>query len=505
MGRVDDDRVTALAWGALMPGVRSIEDVAWIRAAVAAGVESVCLFGDGVGSPDRVRATVAALRAVAPDLLICLDEEGGEVTRVEATAGSSLLSARALGVVDDVAVTAAQGRLLGRLLRSVGVDWTLAPVADVNVDPRNPVIGVRSFGADPERVAAQVAATVAAVQSVGVITSPKHFPGHGDTHVDSHEDLPTLAVDTDTLGTRELRPFAAALDAGCASVMTAHLLVPSLDPTSPATLSHAITTGLLRERMGFDGVVITDAVEMGAVAGPDGARLPAAVVAALAAGADVVCIGAADQERALAASGAAVLAALAAGTLDVAVLEAAARRRAVLRAVVDAAGDDVAIAADVEVLARAAAASVEIDGDPRIVGDRIAVLTVAARPGYAAGPTGWQIAARLRDLGVVAEPVATAQEATGPLLIEVRDAWKDPALLTALAGAVSARPDAVVVDVGWPTELPGPVRGRIRSYGTGSLSATVAACAVTGSDPVRAARTLLTRTFDRVDPRRETT
>ena len=493
------EHVSRLVWGALMPGVSGSGVEPWHRAAFAAGVESVCLFADAVGSPARVAATVRALRRVVPSLLIATDEEGGEVTRVEAVAGSSLLSARALGVIGDVEVTRAQARLQARLLRRAGVDWTFAPVADVNVDPRNPVIGVRSFGLDAAQVGEQVAAAVEGLQQGGIAATAKHFPGHGDTHVDSHEDLPTLDVDLATLEARELVPFRHAIGAGVASVMTGHLRVPVIDPVAPMSLSRAATTGLLREQLGYAGVVVTDAVEMGAVSGPGREHLAAAVVAGLLAGADVVCLGAEGQERAVSDSADAVFAALADGTLSVEVLEDAARRRASLRYIGarSAAADlEALVDADVERLSAAAPRSLAISGEARVRTPGVDILTVAARPGYAAGPTGWRLAQRLVAAGFDVREVSSAvpDDTDRDLVIEVRDAWKDPALTAELSEALDARPDAVVVDVGWPAPPTVSVRGYVATHGTGALAATLVAAVLAGRDPVDAARSLIRRT-----------
>ena len=487
----EQEHVSRLVWGALMPGVRGADVDPWLRSALASGVESVCLFADAVGTPARVAATVRALREVSPDVLVATDEEGGEVTRLEAATGSSFLTARALGVVDDVDVTRAQSRLMARLMCEVGLDWTFAPVADVNVDARNPVIGVRSFGQDADRVGAHVAAAVEGLQAAGIIATAKHFPGHGDTHVDSHEDLPTLDVDAGTLAARELVPFRRAVRAGVAAVMTGHLRVPVVDPDAPASLSHAATTGLLRDELGYGGVIVTDAVEMGAVSGPGRERLASAVVAAIRAGADVVCLGADEQERALADSAAAVLAAVRDGSLPLGVLEAAARRRRTLLAVTPTV-EPGSVAVDVDRVSRGAPASLVVTGDVRATRPRVDVLTIAARPGYAAGPTAWHLAPRLRAVGLEVREVAAAPPPDGrDLVVEVRDAWKDPELWARLAAAVACRPDAVVVDLGWPVDLGASVRGRIATHGTGALAATLAACVVAGRDPVEAARTLI--------------
>ncbi|WP_418608186.1 glycoside hydrolase family 3 N-terminal domain-containing protein [Georgenia sp. SUBG003] len=147
----------------------------------------------------------------------------------------------------------------------MGINWNFMPVADVNTNPANPVIGVRSFGENADLVADHVAAYVGAQQSEGVLTSAKHFPGHGDTETDSHLGLPSVGFDRETLEEVHLKPFQAAIDAGADSIMTAHIVVEVIDDELPATLSPAVLTGLLREDMGFDGLVITDGMGMRAI------------------------------------------------------------------------------------------------------------------------------------------------------------------------------------------------------------------------------------------------
>ncbi|MFD7130470.1 glycoside hydrolase family 3 protein [Streptomyces sp. NPDC059894] len=160
----------------------------------------------------------------------------------------------------------ALGRLAGRELRAMGVHQNYSPVADVNVDPANPVIGVRSFGADPQAVAALTAAEIDGYRSAGVAATAKHFPGHGDTAVDSHHGFPVITHSRQMWEELDAVPFRAAIAAGVDAVMTAHILHPALDDSGdPATLSPAVVTGLLRERLGFDGVVVTDALDMAGV------------------------------------------------------------------------------------------------------------------------------------------------------------------------------------------------------------------------------------------------
>ncbi len=258
--------VTRDALAVLQPGFTGTSAPDWVRRALAEGLVSVALFGRNVADPEQVTALTAQLRAERDDLLVAIDEEAGDVTRLEVRTGSSFPGNHALGAVDDPALTRRVARELGRRLAACGVNLNWAPSADVNANPDNPVIGVRSFGRDPDLVARHTAAYVEGLQSNGVAACTKHFPGHGDTSVDSHHALPQIDVDATTLHERELRPFRAAIEAGTRAVMTAHIRVPVLDPDRPATLSPRILTGLLRGELGYDGLIVTDGMEMGAVA-----------------------------------------------------------------------------------------------------------------------------------------------------------------------------------------------------------------------------------------------
>ncbi|MFJ9018515.1 glycoside hydrolase family 3 protein [Streptomyces sp. NPDC102259] len=217
-------------------------------------------------------------------VLISTDQEHGAVCRVGRPA-TLFPGAMAIGAGGSHADARTLGRLAGRELRAMGIRQNYSPVADVNVNPANPVIGVRSFGADPEAVAALVAAEAEGYRTAGVAATAKHFPGHGDTTVDSHTGFPVITHSREEWETLDAVPFRAAIAAGVDSLMTAHILVPSLDDSGdPATLSRPIVTGLLREKLGYDGVVITDALDMAGVRTKYGdARVP---VLALKAGVD---------------------------------------------------------------------------------------------------------------------------------------------------------------------------------------------------------------------------
>ncbi|MFI5797498.1 glycoside hydrolase family 3 protein [Streptomyces sp. NPDC051677] len=198
-------------------------------------------------------------------VLISTDQEHGAVCRVGRPA-TLFPGAMAIGAGGSRADARTLGRLAGGELRAMGVRQNYSPVADVNVNPANPVIGVRSFGADPDAVAALVAAEIEGYRSAGVAATAKHFPGHGDTAVDSHTGFPVITHTRQVWETLDAVPFRAAIAAGVDSLMTAHILVPSLDASGdPATLSRPIVTGILREKLGYDGVVVTDALDMAGV------------------------------------------------------------------------------------------------------------------------------------------------------------------------------------------------------------------------------------------------
>ncbi|MFD5870656.1 glycoside hydrolase family 3 protein [Streptomyces sp. NPDC060322] len=195
-------------------------------------------------------------------LLVSTDQEHGIVCRVGEPA-TLLPGAMALGAGGSRTDARTAGRIAGAELAALGINQNYAPDADVNVNPANPVIGVRSFGSDPDSVAGMVTAQVKGYQSSGVASTAKHFPGHGDTSTDSHTGLPVISHTREQWAELDAPPFRAAVAAGIDSIMTAHIVVPALDPSEdPATLSHPILTGILREELGYDGVVVTDALGM---------------------------------------------------------------------------------------------------------------------------------------------------------------------------------------------------------------------------------------------------
>jgi len=247
-------------------------------------IRAVCLFRKNLGTEAEVRQLTRDLRDVmGPEALIGLDQEGGSVVR--ATFLPQPPSAMALGAADDEALATQVGAAVARGLRGIGINWNFAPVVDINNNPANPVIAERSFGETADRVTRLAGAWMKGSLAAGVACCIKHFPGHGDTHVDSHLDLPTVDKTRAELEALELKPFQA-LRAVAPSVMTAHIVYPAIDPDYPATLSRTILGGILRQELGYDGVVITDALMMKAIA--DRYGYARAAVLAINAGADMI-------------------------------------------------------------------------------------------------------------------------------------------------------------------------------------------------------------------------
>ncbi|MFJ4046692.1 glycoside hydrolase family 3 N-terminal domain-containing protein [Microbacterium sp. NPDC089987] len=323
------DDLTRLANRVVWPGFLGSTVPAWLEKELGDGLAGVVYFAQNLQGDTAELSR--RIHEVAPSALIGIDEEGGSVTRLETATGSTVPGAAQLGAVDDLEATRATAAEIARRCDAIGADVVLGPVADVNTDARNPVIGTRSFGDSTVLVSRHAAAAVRGIQQVGLAACAKHFPGHGDTHVDSHHDLPRLDAPIYEITSQHLPPFAAVVGAGAMAIMTAHIVVPAWGE-APATLNPQVL-GLLRDA-GFDGVIITDALDMAAIRETVG--LGPGAVAALAAGADLLCVGnptnpgdamLADQdERDFHAVRDAIVAALEDGSLPIARVEQAATR-----------------------------------------------------------------------------------------------------------------------------------------------------------------------------------
>lgn len=481
----DVDSLAVLAETVLQPGFEGTTAPDWIRRRIARGLGGAALFGRNIQTPEQVAALTAQLRAENPDLIIAIDEETGDVTRIHAHNGSSRPGSYALAEIDDEQLTETVGRDLGAELAQLGVSLNYAPSADVNSNPGNPVIGTRAFGAEPQRAARHVAAWIRGQQAAGVGACAKHFPGHGDTQIDSHHGTPLINRSAQEIREVDLVPFRAALAAGVQAVMTGHLLVPAFDPDRIATHSPAIIQGLLRDELGFTGLVITDGIEMAAAADRYGIGRSTAL--AIAAGCDAICVGGGHcDEATVDEMRDSIIAAVRDGSLPLERLEEAAARNRAYAAWTAANRSADAWTGD-DTLGRAAARrALSIQPAPFVpltAAPHVVEFTTAVN--LAIGPTPWGLATPLRDrfaeattaVASEADPLAAAGDR--PVVLVVRDVHRHPEMAGRLTELVNRRPDAVVVEMGIPGT--GPVsRNYIATYGASRACAEAVADLLAG-------------------------
>lgn len=455
--------------GVIVPGFFGTELPQWLADALDEGVAGVVYFGQNIsGQTAELSASIRAHRASA---LIATDEEGGTVTRLEAVHGSTVPGPAQLGVVDEPALSAAVGAAIAARAAAVGINLVFGPVADVNTNPANPVIGVRSFGADAPTVATHVAATVRGIQASGAVAAcAKHFPGHGDTHSDSHLALPELVIDASEIEDVHFEPFRAAIAAGVRTIMTAHIRVPAWGE-APATLNPVIL-GKLRA-LGFDGVIVTDALDMAAIRESVGAG-PGAV-AAIQAGADLLCIG--NPQTNLGGSGEpdadrqdylevrdALVAAVASGELDLEQLRRAADRVRLLASELEAARGLAGPQVPEPEWAAVTAAAISVHGEVVRTKERLSLLDLRARATLAVANESDAFRLAFAAHRALETPPRNTRQAAGPLdylegalgdiradddLVVLVDRIGVPgAQRDALAHLAASRPDAVIVNVG---------------------------------------------------------
>jgi beta-N-acetylhexosaminidase len=461
-----------LATTCIFPGFEGPTVPDWVRRHLDEGLGGVVLFGWNVESPEQLRALTGALRFERDDVLVGIDEEGGDVTRLEVAHGSSYPGNAALGAVDDVELTEEVAAAIGAELAVVGIDLNLAPVADVNTNPQNPVIGIRSFGADGPLVARHVAAFVRGLQRVGIAACAKHFPGHGDTSVDSHHALPVV----ERVDPAALEPFRAAVEAGVQAVMTAHIVVREAGE-EPATMSRAVLHDLLRAELGFDGLVLTDALEMRAIS--DTVGVEEGAVRALAAGADALCLGHDLFDESVGAVRDALVEAVGSGRLQEWRLAEAAGR---VRKVAEWTSTRGARPGQRDVGIVAARRALRVTGEPAFTASPL-VVELAPVPGMAAGalpegPGDWfaEVVPDARVVRLETDEVAPAlADADGrQLVILARDAHRHAWQRAAVDSLLERSPDAAVVEVGIPEWQP-RAACYVATYGASRVSVQAAA------------------------------
>ena len=465
-----------LAYGVLLAQFPGTTVPDWLRPALAGGLAGIILFGENTPDIEATRLLVGEFQAAVrvagePELIVASDEEGGDVTRLQHGTGSSLPGNAALGDVDDPELTRRCAAAYGKLLAYAGITLTIAPCLDVASEPLNPVIGVRSFGADPDVVTRHGAAFAAGLRESGVRSCGKHFPGHGATRTDSHLALPVLDVPLDVLSSRDEAPFACGVD----SVMTAHVVVPALGP-DPATLSSWSTDRI--RALGIEGPIITDALGMHAVA--DSYDMGEASVRALEAGADLLCLDSptgrdpeADFEAAVDGIEAAVLR----GRLSGDALRTSHERNLTLTGTPMPAQplDEILAALDArgsEAATRAVRTGGFVRCDPPVV-----VADLRHRVSIAAGAAPLALAEVLERRGALGKLVRGPHEAIAarePVVAVVREPLADAAEGEALAALLAARPDTVVVHTGLASAAPHAER-LVYAHGAGRVNAEAVA------------------------------
>ncbi|MEU8378900.1 glycoside hydrolase family 3 N-terminal domain-containing protein [Streptosporangium sp. NPDC048865] len=470
-----DQGLRRLAAGTLLAAFQGTEAPEWVLRELENGLGGVTLFGFNVADAAQLSALTSRLREAA-DPVVSLDEEGGDVTRLAYHVGSPYPGNAALGAVDDVELTRRVYRSIGDDLARCGVNLDMAPSADVNTADDNPVIGTRSFGAESGLVARHTVAAVHGLQSAGVAACVKHFPGHGATRQDSHLEVPLVDASLELLRERELVPFRAAIEAGTRSVMTAHVRVPAVTGALPATLSPAALTGLLRGEMGYEGVIVTDALDMKAVTAAHG--LAGGSVLSLAAGADLLCLGPIPTEDDVRGIVDEIVAAVHDGRLPAARLEAAAERVAALRAWF---GTPRTGEAERDVIGLTAARrAVSLTGSASPLVDPL-VVEVDTPPTIAVGDVPWGFTPLLPQAEVLrvkpeaADVPGILERASGrSLIVVVKDAHRYEASQSVVSALLAARPDATVVEMGLPIWRPEGVT-YLATYGAARANAQAAA------------------------------
>jgi beta-N-acetylhexosaminidase len=538
--RAADPVLGRLAEAILIPPFPGTAAPGWVLDALGRGLAGVTLYGQNIAAPGQVSAPTAALReATAGDgPVIAIDEEGGDVTRVAFAEGSPYPGNAALGMVDDTALTRAVHQAIGADLATLGINFDMAPCADVLGAADSPAIGTRSFGADTGLVSRHTAAAVAGLQDAGVAACTKHFPGHGRTGTDTHEAIATIEGGLADLRLVDLPPFEAAIRAGTVAIMPSHLRVPELTGDLPASVSAAALTGLLRGELGFTGVIVSDALEMRATRDLFG--IPRAAVLAVAAGIDLLCLGREGSEDDYLAVREALVAAVRDGALDGERLEEAADRVARLRgglartrsaapAAVGMSSDSagpvgagsvgagsvdagpVGVGPGASGLGRvgpavglvAARRAVQVSGPRRTLSHPV-IIEVEPRENIAAGRFGWGLgpwapagsvhrvsaAGRLLN-GAGLGPADDAASAAGPgpvdaagilaaaagrsLVAVVRDAHRDEQTKSLVSALLAARPDLILVEMGLPFWRPPEGTSYLATYGASRASAHAAA------------------------------
>ena len=482
-----------LAHGVLFPALGRKTVPRWAKEHIAAGLGGFVVFGKDIATGEQLLELTGALHGLREHVLLSIDEEGGDVNRLEEHGGTAVPGNYALGRLDDPGRTREAAYQIGLSLVEAGIDWDLAPAVDTAVNPLSPN-GIRCFGADRALVSKHAAAWVEGLQTAGVSACAKHFPGHGLSGTDAHLGTPSVPLSREELLDYYLDPFRSVIAAGVDSIMVSHVHLTQIDDV-PATISAKVLTGILREELGYDGAVITDALEMRGIS--DVAGLPDAAVRAIAAGADALCLGAWAYNDDVDAAASALVGAVQDGTLPEERLRQANKRIARL----GTRAKPAILARDDSVGAKLADDVVAVHGDPVLKSRRALVIRLDPTHSPAGGTAGWGVEEPLREAGLELEILAiTGDTYNGPGMVRAeigqyrdefgpeanvvvltrsshRFPWQQPVLDRLLEQC----PEAVIVDMGVPGDNFSGFRGWVQTFGASRVCSQAATRRLLGS------------------------
>lgn len=436
--------------GVLSPGFGGTELPEYIKEYLAAGLGGITLFGSNTPDLETTANLVKKIREINPDCIISIDEECGDVTRLWAKSGSPYPSPYIMGKVADFGFTESTFGHLGVELAQLDIDLTFGPVLDLSVSKDNPIVGVRSFGEDAKLVAKQAKAAVAGIAKAGVSCAPKHFPGHGKTSADSHLDLPSIDASLEELMREDILPFQTAITAGAPAIMVGHLVVPQVDK-QPASLSSVWIDEVLRSNLGFEGVVVTDALDMGALGGLE--TIDSSAIAAVRAGANLLCLSGIQDQSGIMKQ----ILNLADAELTQQDLKKLSQSKKLLRSLRRRVDVDLG---ERGLETNRISQAFEIIGKPKIKKGSSSVLSLGAEPTIASGNIAWGLENSLLHRNQVISEFDTAENQ----IVQFRDAWRDEKVLDRLMMLKANHPNAVFVDFGWPTAA-FDAKNLIRAFG----------------------------------------
>ena len=458
---------------AFSPGFGGAIVPEWIKPWLENGLGSVTLFASNTPNFEAAANLIEDLRSYNPDVLITIDEEGGDVTSLFVREGSRYPTPALLGQCDDEDLTYRSYNSMGTILCKIGIDITYAPVADVVAFENNPIVGVRSFGMSPDVVTRHVAAAVKGLQSAGVGACVKHFPGHGAVLEDSHHDLPHIKMALADYESQHVIPFKHAIESGVAAVMIGHLVAEALDAKFPASLSSKVIRDYLRGVLNFNGLVVTDELDMGAIGGPT--KIHESALKALGAGADLLCFsGVGDQSQFVSSSFDWIKSAVDSGTLPTESLEESEQRIISWRSTNKTNGVATS-AVDFKELIH----GFEVSGSVELEPGAVNLVEIGTKPTIAAGDVSWGMHRELRAVGIACDIHASDAEtlANKKLVVAFRDAYRDAPLLATLKRLNERYPEAIFIDMGWPTREFVP-KNLIRAFGSSAVIAQAVAARI---------------------------